>query len=54
MASFDMIVMLKLPYIPGCVEWVFKVSWQAHKLLDRVRSAPLARCQTCQKCKAVE
>ncbi|MEW5307627.1 MAG: hypothetical protein WDW36_010006 [Sanguina aurantia] len=23
-ASFDMIVMLKLPYIPGCVEWVFK------------------------------
>ena len=24
-ASFDMIAMLRLPFVPGVVEWVFKV-----------------------------
>lgn len=25
-ASFDMIAMLRLGYVPGCVEWIFRVS----------------------------
>jgi hypothetical protein len=24
-ASFDMIAMLRLPFVPGCVEWCFQV-----------------------------
>lgn len=23
--NFDMIVMLRLPYTPGCAEWIYKV-----------------------------
>lgn len=47
-ASFDMIVMLKLPYIPGCVEWVFKVCGLGRGLhtlskMERAGSAPLQR-----------
>ena len=25
MLNFDLIVMLKLPFTPGCAEWIFKV-----------------------------
>lgn len=24
-ASFDMIAMLRLPFVPGCIEWCFQV-----------------------------
>jgi hypothetical protein len=24
--NFDMILMLRLPYVPGCCQWVYKVT----------------------------
>ncbi len=25
-ANFDMMTMLKLPFVPGCAAWIYKVS----------------------------
>lgn len=45
-AAFDMIAMLRLPFVPGVVEWVFKVG--ARSSIRRRKGQRRSRC--CMRC----